>query len=466
MNRAMSSTLLPFLYQTRTLRRAIQRPLRLSLSFSGPPHLQPQPRQPFRSAHSGPPRRPNRSADEESIPFEFGPDQADAAAAAARQKQRQTSTMTDAEKRVFDEIFGDITKRRRQFGNPLPGVVPSELTVQETTGKIRSVTLPGSAADVEEKEWTREEILAMYPPALRRAAESALGLQEDDDGGIAFDDGYAAELGDEHDDVGGAVNVESGSDAEAVRGREDARAAERAALVALHRDEKARVVGAMQQCTSDVALWQLMEREVFSMVGRLGIGVSSHQTATNAKKTTKKAKDKKGSKTAAAAAAAAIEAEPLAPLSMDQHGPLYSVHLLSGLRLLDRGFGKPSPLALAVLPRILELGMASYVLGVSTRFYNELMSIYWYRYGDTDEVMRLLREMERAGMSADGQTLRLLDVVVDALEGAEAAAARGGALAEVLATMQEYDSIMVSKLKKRRAWVLDCMRERAEELPL
>ncbi|CAI4211680.1 unnamed protein product [Parascedosporium putredinis] len=391
MNRAMSSTLLPFLYQTRTLRRAIQRPLRLSLSFSGPPHLQPQPRQPFRSAHSGPPRRPNRSADEESIPFEFGPDQADAAAAAARQKQRQTSTMTDAEKRVFDEIFGDITKRRRQFGNPLPGVVPSELTVQETTGKIRSVTLPGSAADVEEKEWTREEILAMYPPALRRAAESALGLQEDDDGGIAFDDGYAAELGDEHDDAGGA-GIESGSDAEAVRGREDARAAERAALVALHRDEKARVVGAMQQCASDVALWQLMERE---------------------------------------------------------HGPLYSVHLLSGLRLLDRGFGKPSPLALAVLPRILELGMASYVLGVSTRFYNELMSIYWYRYGDTDEVMRLLREMERAGMSADGQTLRLLDVVVDALEGAE-----------------EYDSIMVSKLKKRRAWVLDCMRERAEELPL
>ncbi|PKS12319.1 hypothetical protein jhhlp_001619 [Lomentospora prolificans] len=434
----MSSTLLPFLYQTRTLQRAV-RPLLL-------PRL-------VRPVHSSP-RRIKRP-DEDSIPFEFGPDQADAAAAAARSKQRQISTMTEAEKRVFDEIFGSITKRRRQFGAPLSGIAPNDLHADEQAGPMRSPILPGAATaeTAEDKDWTREDILMMYPPALRRAAEIALGLQQETPEGEIADEQYSNI----------PVQVEESEDMHKL---EEAKAAERAALMALHKEEKARVLAEMQACKTDIDLWELMEREVFSMVDRLGIGAPkpAEQPETNAdKKKKKKQKKKKG-----AEAKSSVRAPPksaTADLSMDRYGPLYSMHLLSGLRHLDRGFARTSPLALAVLPRILELGMASYVLGVSTRFYNELMSIYWYRYNDSDSVMRLLREMERAGMSGDSQTLRLLDSVVESLESVAAEENAASPFAEVLGTMHEFDPITVAQLKKRRAWVLDSMREKAEELP-
>ena len=44
----------------------------------------------------------------------------------------------------------------------------------------------------------------------------------------------------------------------------------------------------------------------------------------------------------------------VSPLAL--YGPLYPSFLLLGLRLLDRSFAKPSPLALSILPRIKSLG--------------------------------------------------------------------------------------------------------------
>ena len=223
-------------------------------------------------------------------------------------------------------------------------------------------------------------------------------------------------------------------------------AAERAALLSLHREEKARIQSLMQSCTTDVALWKVLEDHVFSMVERLGI---SNRKAADPKPRDKKTPKKKS---------------PPPALSMERYGPLYSVHLLSALRHLDRGFATPSPLALNVLPRILELGMASYVLGVSTRFYNEVMSIYWYRYGDVESVMRLLKEMERAGLSGDGQTLRIVEAVMGTVEGLSAQEGRN-AFADVLSSMQEFDSVVLGKLNRRKKWVLSSMHERADELP-
>ena len=359
--------------------------------------------------------------------------------------------MTEAEKRVFDEIFGDITKRRKQVGGvSVPGLAPTGI---EFVGKPpgREKEIPAAT----DQDLTREMILMMYPPALRRAAEIALGLQEEE----VIDDEFLVGERPSTD----AVEAEEAS--EDLRKMEEAKVAERAALMALHREEKARVLGLMQQCRTDVELWGVLEEEVFSMVERLGIGNAKEEPEAARKETgeaKKKKKNKKNKK----------EVEPAdrtiqfreSSLSMEQYGPLYSVHLLTGLRLLDRGFATPSPLALNVLPRVLELGMASYVLGVSTRFYNELISIYWYRYGDSDSVMRLLREMERAGMSGDSQTLRIINAVADSIEGLAEAEQRSP-FAAVLSSMQEYDSIMVARLKRRRAWVLDSMREKAEELP-
>ena len=48
-----------------------------------------------------------------------------------------------------------------------------------------------------------------------------------------------------------------------------------------------------------------------------------------------------------------------------------------------------SPLTFSLLPRIKELGLESFVLGVSTPFYNELLEIYWKRRGDLLGMMGL-----------------------------------------------------------------------------
>lgn len=408
------STLLPFLYQTRTLQRAIRGPLpQLVRALHATPTRQ-HPRKP-------PSSRGGHGGGDESVPFEFGPDQGPLTA--TRGKKGPSSTITESEKRVFDEIFGSISQRQKQLGVPL---VPDLEPQPQALGWEPEEGL-------EDQELNRERILAMYPPALRRAAEIALGLQAAEEDGEDFADGYQP----------AAPEAE---DPEEVKRIDELMAAERAALLSLHREEKARIQSLMQSCTTDVALWKVLEDHVFSMVERLGI---SNRKAADPKPRDKKTPKKKS---------------PPPALSMERYGPLYSVHLLSALRHLDRGFATPSPLALNVLPRILELGMASYVLGVSTRFYNEVMSIYWYRYGDVESVMRLLKEMERAGLSGDGQTLRIVEAVMGTVEGLSAQEGRN-AFADVLSSMQEFDSVVLGKLNRRKKWVLSSMHERADELP-
>jgi hypothetical protein len=100
----------------------------------------------------------------------------------------------------------------------------------------------------------------------------------------------------------------------------------------------------------------------------------------------------------------------VSPLAL--YGPLYPSYLLLGLRLLDRGFAKPSPLALALLPRIKSSGFTSHVLGASTQFYNELLRIYHYRQDDFRGMIDLLAEMENSALDVDDETLGIvLDVI-------------------------------------------------------
>lgn len=411
----MSSTLLPFLYQTRTLQHAIRRPL-LTRALHAPRAPRPYQRR-------GRPRDNNHD-DDDLVPFDFGPDQGNLAA--TRRRRTPGSTITETEKRVFDEIFGAISQRRKQLGGAaiLPGVEPAP-----------SEGLPTKPEDEgkDEQQLRRERILSMYPPALRQAAETALGLQAEED---RKPDAPVVSEG-AHDI---ASPEESESDSEILKELEASRAAERDALLSLHKAERARFQALLQSCTSDVAVWDVLEGEVFSMVERLGIA-------------DKKPPPKRKAMTQA----------PAPRLSMERYGPLFSVYLLAALRHLDRAFASPSPLALNVLPRIQELGMAPYVLGVSTRFYNELLSIYWHRYGDPDAVVRLLRDMERSGLSPDRQTLKIVETVMAAIEGLGAAG--GNPFAEVLGSMKEFDTVAFEKLQNHKRRVLVSLEQQVAGLP-
>ncbi|KAL2751844.1 hypothetical protein ACRALDRAFT_1066326 [Sodiomyces alcalophilus JCM 7366] len=99
-----------------------------------------------------------------------------------------------------------------------------------------------------------------------------------------------------------------------------------------------------------------------------------------------------------------------------------------------------------MLPRIRELGLASYVLGASTPFYNKLCVIMWRRHGDVRGVITLLREMMYVGLSFDQDTLDLVHEMETALDALGQDGSRP--FSRVLATMPDYSLDVQSQLAK------------------
>jgi hypothetical protein len=121
---------------------------------------------------------------------------------------------------------------------------------------------------------------------------------------------------------------------------------------------------------------------------------------------------------------------------------------LVALRTLDTAFEAPSPLVFNVLPRIKELGLESYVLGVSTPFFNELMEIYWRRRGDLSGMLDLLEEMRHCGLYFDNWTASILnhvDTTLFRLAGRNSPSGFGRALMQ----MPEYEH---SQRERLRHW--------------
>ncbi|RAL60667.1 hypothetical protein DID88_009985 [Monilinia fructigena] len=198
--------------------------------------------------------------------------------------------------------------------------------------------------NIELRKQRRAEI-NRYPPALRAAAARAIGLypEEELDAGIE--------------------NTELGFDA-----HEE-----------LRQPERERVEGLLRNANTDFELWEVLEKEVFPLIGKM---VEEDPTTT-------------------------ADVEPkVSPLAL--YGPLYPSYLLLGLRLLDRGYSRPSQLSLSILPRIKSFGLLSHVLGASTPLYNELLRISWLRYDDFRTCIDLLEEMEHAGLEFDSETLGIV----------------------------------------------------------
>ncbi|KAK1986063.1 hypothetical protein LZ30DRAFT_706671 [Colletotrichum cereale] len=375
------TTLTPFLYQTRTILRASAALRSLSIS-TGRPHAYP------------------RSRGEQSIPFEWDSPADEKPDIPSGLDNPEKSTITPTEKFIFQNIFADIAKRS---GGPLP---------------------PDAAhQDAALESGPRDAILSKFPRSLRRAAQAALELRETS--GDKPSSSRVSSRTEEQD-----LERDAGLEAE----REQAARLE-AAHSEIRTQEIVRLQAILDQCNTDFEVWDVLERDVFSMVAKLGISEGDQQQVRPPPPETAKKGTGNPKRTEKAAAAAPTTPEP--SLGMDSHGPLYSMHLLQGLKTLDQSFARPSALALDVLPRVKQLGLASYVLGVSTPFYNELASILWYRHGDAQAVLDVLDEMQFAGLFYDEQTLRLVDTIEMAL----ASFRRGqlGVFSKAIGTMPGYN---------------------------
>lgn len=147
---------------------------------------------------------------------------------------------------------------------------------------------------------------------------------------------------------------------------------------------------------------------------------------------------------------------------MEIYGPLYPMLLVTSLRLLDKHFSQPSQLALSVLPRVKELGVASYVLGVSTAFYNYLLGIYWGRYGDVSSVLAHLEEMRHAGLYFDKDTFSTVARVSSWLT--EMANGEHGAFLREAMSMPEYEVALRSRLRHWTNEITRSIVERRDDL--
>jgi Mtf2 family len=330
------------------------------------------------------------------------------------------STITNTERHAFERIFADILARSKSAGAEAAlSSSPSNnkaAVLTKQSGRARNAkesarSIMHEAANTVSSRQTKsiasplgsktaEELRAdvdQYPIPLRAAAARALGLVS----------GRSEPLQEEI--ISNANELEN-----------------------IRQPERERVESLMRNAKTDIELWQVIEAEVFALVGKLGLEEKPKIPDEGSKP-----RGRKGKKEASKVAKDAVTTPDTdQPLDLNIYGPLYPSHVLLGLRLLDRSFAKPSPLVLNVLPRIKSLGIVSHVLGASTAFYNELLRIYWVRYDDFLGVLKLLNEMEQAGLEFDEETLS----IVNEINQAQLKVKRGdrGSVLQALWSMPEF----------------------------
>lgn len=383
----MSSTLLPFLYRTRTIQRTGWRAL---------------PAVPFvRYAHVKRQRpAPRHATTDSSIPFEWDqgtmplssdPRRATGLSAKTLRKD-QGVTLSPREAHIFKSIFDEIAQ-----GNMSRQAKASQQPAASQADAVHSDWTKARLQEHERMTEFRDKYLDRFPSSLRQAGKAAFGMFE-----LRPSD---KEMSDMTED-----------EKQAWRERQRTQQA--------RRDEKQRVERLMKQCTTDFALWDVLDKEVFSLPERLGIATPTKQTRRGSKKTqTQKVE------------------EESTQYSMEIHGPLLSHYLQYALKLLETSFGRPSPLAFEVLPRIKAQGLTAYVLGATTGMYTTLARMYWEGYGDAQSVLGLVREMNSSGLYPDEALCEVLAGIGRQVYGC-AAGVQGPFVQAVAATAGYEDGVV------------------------
>ncbi|KXX73877.1 hypothetical protein MMYC01_204629 [Madurella mycetomatis] len=501
----MSATLLPFLYQTRTLQRLSRAGLSTP-AFRALLHSKPRGRTPRSRGRVPPPT--------DAIPFELPegydyPCKEDDPQSDAAYLGAQWSTITPSEKHTFSRIFEEIAGRNKLRAPMAASPLLDDLTTTTSNRSSETTASPSASTEgasnagglsalddgfdgsddfrdfnakteksdptsirdtiniiVEDaaaahtssrrnlekpfdklhpleqasgaKEW--EKAMLRFPPGLRKAARMALNVIESDrqaekltlppDEEMSDDQRLAAQIDLALDPLAKSVQNE-----------------------ALRRRERNRVEIRMREAKTDFELWDVLEEEVFPMIKKLDIA-SGEKKGTERRKRSRRRKKHDG-----APADASINQDKL---PMHIYGPLYPVYLLRALHLLDTQFTRSSPLALSILPRVKELGAASYVLGVSTPFYNELARILWDRYGDPTAVFDLLEEMRAAGLYCDEGTR---DIVADIQQYFQEVygGMRGPFLRELM-SFPEYEFAVLPRVNHWQKTIATQIVERREEM--
>ncbi|GAB1317096.1 Mtf2-like C-terminal domain-containing protein [Madurella fahalii] len=492
----MSTTLMPFLYQTRTLQRLSRAGLSTP-AFRALLHSKPRGKVPRTPSGRG--RVPPWT---ESIPFELpegyeDPREEKRSKSKRAERDSSWSTITPAEKHTFSRIFEEIAERNKLRAPTASSPLSDDLTTMmsdeysETAapasnedastsddldafddgfdgsddfGDFKATTEESDPTSIRDtiniivedaaavqtssrrnlekpfdrlhpleqasgaKEW--EKAMLRFPPSLRKAARMALNVIESDKQAEKLTPPPDRDMSDEQR-LAAQIDLVLDPLAKSVQNE------------ALRRRERNRVETRMREAKTDFELWDVLEEEVFPMIEKLDIA-SGEQKAPGKRKRNRKRNKQDGApdKQDGASPDASISKDKL---PMHIYGPLYPVYLLRAVHLLDTQFARSSPLALSILPRVKELGAASYVLGVSTPFYNEVARILWSRYGDPTAVFDLLEEMRAAGLYCDEGTRAIVHSIHMYFQGVYGGL-RGPFLRELM-SFPEYEFAVLPRVR-------------------
>ena len=185
-------------------------------------------------------------------------------------------------------------------------------------------------------------------------------------------------------------------------------------------DHRILVMAMLDNADSDMEIWQILEKEVFSLITQLDDHIKVLERANKlqtakARKAKAKGKDVAGvklqkgdlnSKKTSRVKLTQTKAIPVNNLLSILHRN-YAEYCLQALRLLRRKH-PTSPYAPYVLATIKRRGPISYVLGVSTDIYNEILFLQWTQYSDLQGMADTIEELLNHGIDGTEVPLALL----------------------------------------------------------
>ncbi|KAL1852675.1 hypothetical protein Plec18170_005808 [Paecilomyces lecythidis] len=177
---------------------------------------------------------------------------------------------------------------------------------------------------------------------------------------------------------------------------------------------------AVNQEKGDLGLWKVCEERVFGMLRHLDIYDEKENNASDVQDNQANGTTIPSSLDAPQRSSSDREKtkQSAGPLEIPPFVPVYTVvselypnMLFTTLSLLKTHF-PDSPLIGQLLPTVKSHGRTSIVLGASTRLYNELMDYYWQTYDDLPAVVSLLEEMDSTGVEPNLWTYSLVKKII------------------------------------------------------
>ncbi|KAF6241087.1 hypothetical protein HO173_000881 [Letharia columbiana] len=198
---------------------------------------------------------------------------------------------------------------------------------------------------------------------------------------------------------------------------------ERAKLEVACDDHRTLVMGMLDSANSDVEIWQVLEKEVFSLITHLDehtkfVEKAKKVKALHAAKVRKAEAEGKAITDVKLTKRDLTETETSGTkLTQTKAIPIdnllsilhrnYAEYCLNALRLMRRKH-PTSFYAPHVLSTIKRRGPISTVLGVSTDIYNEILYHKWMQYSDLHGMADMIEEMLNQGIESNGVTTALI----------------------------------------------------------